>query len=179
MRLVPFTALVVYLSLGTVTNAQSAQSAPSRPVATTSLSSTETAATSKKVWTNENLGDLPANPEPAVYAPAAPRTRKKSNPAANQSAQQANYVKGLSNYYHDRIGRLQAQIAKLDPQIAALHAAIEGKQIDEPRKYGWQSPASYPDELAQLQGKRDDLLDQISSLEDEARHKGVPPNVLQ
>lgn len=166
-------ALAVYLSVATLTNGQTTQLGQSAEVDPTS---TDAKPSGKKVWTNGDLNDLPANSEASV---SSPRHQKKPYVVSNQSGQQTDRQKGpLAKNYHDRIARLQTEVAKLDPQIAALQAAVDGNQVDQPRKYGWQSPASYPDELAQLQGKRGDLLDQISALEDEARHKGVPPNGL-
>jgi len=33
-------------------------------------------------------------------------------------------------------------------------------------------------ELQQLKAKRENILDRIAALKDEARHQGVPPNTL-
>jgi hypothetical protein len=71
-----------------------------------------------------------------------------------------------------------AQIPPLDKTIAELQAALEGKTLSEPPHYGGNRIGDWKEQLQALQTKRQETLDKISALEDEARHNGVSPNVL-
>jgi hypothetical protein len=66
----------------------------------------------------------------------------------------------------------------LDRSIAELQAVLEGKTVNAPPHYGGNRIGDWKDQLQQLEKKRQDALDKISSLEDEARHNGVSPNAL-
>jgi hypothetical protein len=130
----------------------------------------------KKVWTNEEMNSL--NPHAGVstvgdsQAPSAvagpkPKTAGKTHEA---------------KWYHDEISRLQAKIPPLDTQIAELQAALAGKPTGDGVKSTRPSGVRFDNwtsELSDLEKKRDDLLSQISALQDQARHDGVAPSALR
>ena len=123
----------------------------------------------KKVWTNDNLGgshsqqnDTPAsaqqNPNSSSTEPAKAKSKKDAK------------------WYHDQIAKLQAQIPPLDKTIAELQAALDGKTLNEPLHYGGNRIGDWKEHLQKLQTKRQDTLDRIAVLEDQARHDGVATN---
>jgi hypothetical protein len=123
----------------------------------------------KKVWTNDNVGgshsqqndaSAPAQQNSTSTAPAKPKSKKDPK------------------WYHDQIAKLQAQIPPLDKTIAELQAALDGKTLNEPLHYGGNRIGDWKEQVQQLQTKRQDTLDKITALEDEARHNGVPTNEI-
>ena len=150
-----------------------AQSAPAPAPAQTSGSTQpqpQSQAPQKKVWTNDNLGgshsqaddsSTPTQPNPnSANATAKPRRKKDAK------------------WYHDQIEKLQAQIPPLDKTIAELQAALEGKTLNEPLHYGGNRIGDWKEQLEKLQTKRQETLDKIAALEDQARHDGVATNAL-
>lgn len=125
----------------------------------------------KKVWTNDDLNDLHAT------TPQAPNSGTPKRPAARSAKSPAQKTTSAA-YYQQQIARLQAQIPAIDSQIAELQAALSGKPVEEPRKYGWQRPDDWQTQLTDLQKKRADLEAQIQALEDQARHNGVPASAI-
>lgn len=133
-------------------------------------SSSRSAQPPKKVWTNDDLRSLRSeSPISTVGKPGQQSSNvgaKPANPAAR------------NGWYQARIAVLEAQIPPIDQKIGDLQAALSGKQVDSVRKYGWTKPDDWRVELEQLQTKRQNIQDQIATLEDRARHDGVPPNTL-
>jgi hypothetical protein len=125
----------------------------------------------KKVWTNDNLAGLHSQPNDASASAQQNSNSTSTAPAKPKSKRDA-------KWYHDQIAKLQAQIPPLDKTIAELQAALDGKTLDEPLHYGGNRIGDWKEQLQQLQTKRQDTLDKIASLEDEARHNGVAPNEL-
>jgi hypothetical protein len=168
---------VLLLTLG-VTPVIHAQSAPAPPPAPTSASTQsqpqpqpQPQAPQKKVWTNDNLGGSHSQPDDSSAA-AQPGSNAGSAAAAKPKS------KKDAKWYHDQIARLQAQIPPLDKTIAELQAALDGKTLNEPLHYGGNRIGDWKEQLEQLQTKRQDTLDKITALEDEARHNGIPTNEL-
>ena len=125
----------------------------------------------KKVWTNDNLGGSHSQPNDT---PASTQQNSNSGSAAPAKAKSKKDAK----WYHDQIARLQAQIPPLDKTIAELQAALDGKTLNEPLHYGGNRIGDWKEQLQQLQTKRQDTLDRIAALQDEARHNGIEPNAL-
>ena len=125
----------------------------------------------KKVWTNDNLGGLHSQPNDT---PASTQQNSNSGSTAPAKAKSKKDAK----WYHDQIAKLQAQIPPLDKTIAELQAALDGKTLNEPLHYGGNRIGDWKEQLQQLQTKRQDTLDRIAALEDEARHNGIEPNAL-
>lgn len=177
----PFVAAVIFAAAGaTAIHAQSNQPAPppassaAAAAPATDPNSTSPApvaqAPEKKVWTNEDVGDLRTNSTISTFQPTA---AKASKPGAKPPTASAEDVRR----YHDQIAKLEAQVPPLDEQIAKLHAALNGETVNDTRHMGV-SIDDWRDQMTRLQQKRDDIIAKISNLQDQARHKGVPPNAI-
>ncbi len=169
-----FAALAVLLfTLGATPEiyAQNAPAPASVPAAGSTQSQPQPQTPQKKVWTNENLGGSHSQPDDSSAA-----AQPGSNAGATAAAKPK--TKKDAKWYHDQIAKLQAQIPPLDKTIAELQAAIEGKTLNEPLHYGGNRIGDWKEQLEQLQTKRQDTLDKIAALEDEARHNGVATNAL-
>jgi hypothetical protein len=169
-----FAATVVLLFTLSATPAIHAQSAPAPAPAQTSASTQsqpQSQAPQKKVWTNDNLGGSHSQPDDSSAA-AQPGSNANSTASAKPKS------KKDAKWYHDQIAKLQAQIPPLDKTIAELQAALDGKTLNEPLHYGGNRIGDWKEQLEQLQTKRQDTLDKITALEDEARHNGVATNEL-
>ena len=125
----------------------------------------------KKVWTNDNVGGSHSQQNDGS-APAQQNSNSTSMVPAKPKS------KKDPKWYHDQIAKLQAQIPPLDKTIAELQAALDGKALNEPLHYGGNRIGDWKEQLQQLQTKRQDTLDKITALEDEARHNGVPTNEI-
>ncbi|MGH9701222.1 MAG: hypothetical protein ACRD52_17420 [Candidatus Acidiferrales bacterium] len=128
----------------------------------------------KKVWTNEDMGDLHSGSTISTF-------QNKSASQNGAARKPATSVKnGNANWYHAQITKLQAQIPPLDAKIAQLQAAIAGHSINDPktssRPYGGVKPGDWQMQVNQYQQNREGLLAKISALQDQARHAGVPDN---
>jgi hypothetical protein len=152
----------------TVSSAQSVQRAPSSSQTTPAAPST----TAKKVWTNDDVGDLREHSEISTSTPAEAKPAKPDDkPAKNRDAK----------WYHDQLAKLEAQIPPIDRQIANLQAALDGTPTGDSRTSTRPSGVEGGDwrtEMAQLQTKRDDIVAHISAVQDEARHHGIPADTL-
>lgn len=149
----------------------SSAATPAQATEPNSASSAPAAQTpEKKVWTNEDVGDLRTNSTISTFQPTAAKPAKPGPKPPTASADDI-------RRYHDQIAKLEAQVPPLDDQIAKLHAALNGETVDETRHMGV-SIDDWRDQMARLQKKRDDILAKISTLQDQARHKGVPPNAI-
>jgi hypothetical protein len=158
-------ALAALLFTFVVTSPTDAQSAPAPAQASVSTQSQSQSQTpQKKVWTNDNLGGSHSQADDSS-ATAQPASNSDSTaPAKSKSKRDA-------KWYHD-------QIPPLDKSIAELQAALDGKTLNEPLHYGGNRIGGWKEQLQQLQTKRQDTLDKITALEDEARHNGVATNAL-
>jgi uncharacterized protein YukE len=119
----------------------------------------------KKVWTNDDMGDVHQNSAVSVVG-----TQKKSN--------QPNYYSpppGQSEYmvkmYRQQIDQLQSQADAIDKQIANLQDAKNGKTVDSSRTYDpWGGKqGDWNTQIAQLEKNRDNVLKQIDSVEEQIR----------
>ena len=168
-------SFVVFASLPFVLGAAPAiraQSAPApAPTSGSTQSQPQPQAPQKKVWTNDNLGVSHSQPDDSSAAAQAGSTAGSPAAARPKSKKDA-------KWYHDQIAKLQAQIPPLDKTIAELQAALEGKTLNEPLHYGGNRIGDWKEQLDQLQTKRQDTLDKIAALEDQARHNGIEPNAL-
>jgi hypothetical protein len=145
-----------------------AQTAPT-PTQTPAPAQSQPQPPQKKVWTNDNVGGSHSQADDSS-TPAQPASNASSAAAAKPKS------KKEAKWYHDQIAKLQAQIPPLDKTIAELQAALEGKTLNEPLHYGGNRIGDWKEQLQRLQTKRQDTLDKIAALEDEARHNGVPTN---
>jgi hypothetical protein len=129
-------------------------------------------ASTKKVWTNEDIGDLHRNSVISTFsgpAHAPSKTNEKANTAAkNKDAKP----------YQDQIAGLRAKLPPLDAKIAQLQDALNGNTVQETRTYGGNRIDDWHEELLKFQKQREDIEAKISVLQDEARHRGVPENQI-
>lgn len=125
----------------------------------------------KKVWTNEDVGDLHAHSVISTFtAPnAKPTKTAAAKPAPNSKAKSA-------TWYRNQITKLQDQLPPIDQKISDLQTVINGGQVNEVRHYGGNKIDDWHDELARLQAQRDDINSKIAALQDQARHDGVSSN---
>ncbi len=173
--LTPVFAGIACLALAAISargqNAPSSQAPASGQAGSAATTTGAPAANPAKVWTNDDLSSLRG--ESAVSSVgsgvANPKTNGKAVPPAS---------KAKTAYYQNKIARLQDQIPPIDSQISQLQSALAGTSPDTPRKYIGVKLDDWQAELAQLQKKRADIVSQIDSLEDQARHEGVPTNSL-
>jgi hypothetical protein len=150
------------------------------PVPTSSITSANTTASpttttasapAKKVWTNEDMGNVHKNSTISTFS----ATNGKPG-----SAKPAGNAKGgkEAKQYQNEITRLQEKLPPLDEQITQLQAALNGDTVNSTRHVGGTKIDDWHDELVRLQKQREDIVAKISALQDEARRNGVPENQI-
>lgn len=157
----------------TVTPQSAAQNSNANPSSVTTASPQPTA---KKVWTNDELSAQDPNTGISTVGKATSNTAKRAVAARPASANGRN-----ARWYQAEIARLQAKVVVFDSQIADLQAALDGKATGDGEKSVRSFGVRMDDwsrELMELQQKREDTLEQISALRDQARHNGVAPNAI-
>jgi hypothetical protein len=129
-------------------------------------------APTKKVWTNDDVGDLRDHSEISSVGPAATKRGKQGGPSPKGKD---------AKWYHDQIAKLDAQIPRIEAQIAELRSAIDGTPTGDSktstRTYGVKG-GDWRTEMADLEAKRDDIEARVSALQDEARHQGIAAEAL-
>jgi hypothetical protein len=160
-----FAILLFGLGATSTTHAQTT----SAPTQTPASAQSQPPTPQKKVWTNDNLAGSHNQPNDTSVSAQQNSNLSSTGPAKVKSKKDA-------KWYHDQIAKLQAQIPPLDKTVAELQAALDGKTLNEPLHYGGNRIGDWKEQLQQLQTKRQDTLDKIAALEDEARHNGVPTN---
>jgi uncharacterized protein YukE len=170
MRIRPLLTILLSLTgvaIALPSRAQNQQPAP-LPAAASETSGEPSQTPSKKVWTND---DFDSHAAAATAAKPAPKPKPaKSKPASGKNA----------SWYRTQISKLNGQIADIDQQIASYQAALNGEpppnqgvQEYHMRRADWQA------EIQKLNKQKQDLLDRISALEDEARHNGIEDGQLR
>jgi hypothetical protein len=179
----PILLAALFLAAGAASTAQAQANSSATPGTQSSAPAAQTSsatlapaqASAKKVWTNDDVGDLRENS--VVSAGGASRGgsgKPGDRPSATSKTKDA-------KSYHDQIAKLQAQLPPIDSQIAQLQAAIDGKFTGDAKTSTRPTGVKGGDwrlELDQLQKKRDGIAAQIDALIDQARRNGVPPNQL-
>jgi hypothetical protein len=183
MRHRPLTFLAAFLlaaGAATTARAQNASSVTTPAADQSSATNNSTAApappAAKKVWTNDDVTDLRG--ESAISTVGQPNAKNGAKPGDKSATNAKN---GNAKSYQAQIARLEAQIPPLDAQIAELQAAIDGKPTGDGKTSQRPRGVKADDwsvEMQQLQKKREDTLEQIAALKDQARHQGVPANTL-
>jgi uncharacterized protein YukE len=148
--------------------APSNASAAANPNGTSSA--TTASAPAKKVWTNEDMGDVHKN---SVISTFSATSSKPGNAKAAGNAKGGN-----AKQYQDQITKLEAKLPPLDEQIAELQATLNGTAVNSTRHYSGTKIDDWHEELVQLQKQRDDISAKIGALQDEARRNGVPANQI-
>jgi hypothetical protein len=119
----------------------------------------------KKVWTNDDLGELHQNSSLSVVG-----TQKRNSQPHDYSPPpgQSEYMVKM---YRQQIDQLQAQADAIDKQISNLQDAKNGKTVDSSRTYDpWGGKTGdWSAQIEQLQKNRDNILKQIDSVQDQIR----------
>lgn len=150
-----------------------AQSTTANTAATTPQNATATtpAQAAKKVWTDEDMGAVHKDPAISTFS-------SKGNKPVNTKAVAAKPGTKNAAQFQAQIANLQAKLPPLDQQISELQAGLNGETVNSTRHYNGVKPDDWRDQLARLQKQRDAIAAQISVLQDEARHNGVPDNQI-
>ena len=170
MRIRPLLTILLSLTSLTIAAPSRAQNQQPAPLhaATSENSGQPTQPATKKVWTND---DFDSHAATAAKPAVAPKPKPaKSKPASGKNA----------GWYRTQISKLNNQVADIDQQIASYQAALNGEpppnqgvQEYHMRRADWQA------EIQKLNKQKQDLLDRISALEDEARHNGIEDGQLR
>ena len=130
-------------------------------------------APTKRVWTNDDMGDLHQNSTISTFSGPAGKPAKSNGKPASTAKMDKD-----AKRYHDQITALQAKLPELDDKISQLKAVLSGDTVQSTRTYGGTRIDDWHEELVKLQKQREDIETKISSLQDEARHNGVPENQI-
>jgi hypothetical protein len=154
--------------------AAQSQSQSSAPASQTSPAQTPpaTGGKSAKVWTNDDVGALRTNDTVSVVGNDAGAKKTSARSQANS------YDKDPA-WYRKQLAPLQAEVGKLDAQIAKLQEFIKGKNVSESQPYHHGPPGNPQDQLSQLENKRQADAAKIDNLMDRARHSGIEPGALR
>ncbi|MFZ0642846.1 MAG: hypothetical protein WAN72_24510 [Candidatus Acidiferrales bacterium] len=125
----------------------------------------------KKVWTNEDMGAVHKDPAISTFS------NKPNKPATTKPVAAKPNTKNAAQF-QAQIANLQAKLPPLDQQISELQAGLNGETVNSTRHYNGVKLDDWRDQLARLQKQRDGIAAQISALQDEARHNGVPDNQI-
>ncbi len=133
--------------------------------------STASTTPTKKVWTNDDVGDLRGRSAISTVGVAANTKQPKQ-----QSTKVASPA--TINSYRNQILKLQAQLPDMDSKIADLQGVLSGNTVNSVRHATGAKIDDWHDELAKLQEQRAATVSKISELQDQARHSGVPENQI-
>jgi hypothetical protein len=178
MRRLSFIFTGAALLIAASARSQSSSSPPNAqqmnppPGSTAAVAPSTTAPPAKKVWTNDDVGDLRADSTiSTVGSTGAKPVGKIASTAKPRNQQQ----------FRAQIARLDGQIPALDMQIAELQDAIDGKPTGDAKSSKRPRNVQADDwnvQMQDLQKKKQDILDRVAALKDQARHQGVAPNTL-
>jgi hypothetical protein len=146
------------------------QAPPSQPAPAQTLPAT--GGKPAKVWTNDDINGLRKNDTVSVVGNNA--GAKKTSP----SSQSTSYEKDPA-WYRQQLAPLQADVEKLDSQIAKLKEFIKGGNVGEAQPFNYHLPGNPPDQLNQLEKKRQTDAAKIDDLMDRARHNGIEASALR
>ncbi len=149
-----------------------AQSPTNTPQETQSsaTSPASSAAPARKVWTNDDVGDLRGRS--AISTVGVAKAKPMKQPVSKTASA------ATINSYRNQILRLQGQLPDLDSKIAELQGALSGNTVNSTRHATGAKIDDWHDELIRLQQQRADTASKISDLQDQARHSGVPENQI-
>lgn len=192
-------ALVVcfgFLAAGTLVCSVCAQPQIRGQAATSSDAVTATKPKAKKVWTNDNMGDLTgtisvvgtARPKPtptvskiSSLQPAVPSAGNVKQTAAAKSDNDSVDPKTLAQA-KQQLQKLQASIDQVDRQIEQLKGASRGDSknlgvlTSDPSRF---SMEPVPDQIKSLEAKKNELEAAMEQLLDAARASGIDPGQLR
>jgi hypothetical protein len=126
----------------------------------------------KKVWTNDNLGDVSGS---AISQMGDARNSSTGSSTAKPASSQ------LVAAFRKQLTALQAQLAGVDKQIATLQSFNKG---EIPGANGLQLHRAYStepvdDQVRKLEEKKKSLATQMDAVFDAARKRGIEPGQLR
>lgn len=129
----------------------------------------------KKVWTNDNMGDVNASAISLVG------DAKKSSPGKSTAATPTPASSQVVTAFRKQLTALQAQSAGIDKQIAELKSFGKG---ETPGANGMQlhkgySTESVDDQVRKLEEKKKSLAAQMDAIYEAARKRGIEPGQLR
>jgi hypothetical protein len=129
----------------------------------------------KKVWTNEDLANL--TPGGVSVVGEARQQKPAAAPAAAKSSEMAR----IAASYRQQLAKLQAELDQVDKKIAALHnfTASNASPGGGLNMMGYYNATPVADQLQQLETLKKRIQARIDAIEDDARHKGIPPGDLR
>ena len=133
----------------------------------------------KKVWTNENMGEVSASPVSQVGHADATSTSPEaaSKNATSASARSAQLIAA----YRKQLNTLQAQQASVEKQIADLKDFNRGEAGHDTGMQLHKRYSTEPidEQIRKLEAKRKQLADQIDALLTSARKSGIESGQLR
>jgi prefoldin subunit 5 len=113
------------------------------------------------------MGSLDHHSDVSVVGKRKP-PQPTDNPNSNPRRGNTEY---MVQYYRQQIDRMQQQADQIDKQISTLQDAKNGKTVDSQRTYNpWGGvQGDWNAQIAQLQKNKDNVLQQIDSLEEALR----------
>jgi len=179
MRSLSFIFAIAVLCLAASAQAQSNSSAdngqapnPAPSPSSAAAANSTAAPPARKVWTNDDVGDLRADSTISTVGSTGTKQQRKTASGMKPKNMQQ---------YQAQIARLEGQIPAIDKQIAQLQDAINGKPTGDGKSSSRPRNVQSDDwnvQMQDLEKKKQDILDRIAALKDEARHQGVAPNTL-
>ena len=125
-----------------------------------------------KVWTNDDVGALRNNDNVSVVG-------NNAGPKKTSARSQSNSYEKDPAWYRTQLATLQAEVGKLDSQIAKLQEFIKGGNVSESQPYYHGPPGNPQDQLNRLEKKRQADAGKIDDLLDRARHNSIEPGALR
>lgn len=124
-----------------------------------------TAKKPKKVWTNDDMGDLHQNSTVSVVG------KQKKNTQANRYSPPAGQTEYMVKMYRQQIDQLEAQADGIEKQIANLQNAKNGKTVDSSRTYDpWGGKqGDWGAQIAQLEKNKENIQKQIDSIQEQIK----------
>jgi len=127
-----------------------------------------------KVWTNDEIRTLRDDHS----IPAGSNRAPQNVSAASKTSTRAILPDKNPAWYRSQLAPLQAEIDKLDPQIARLKAFLSGENVSDPPTMHHQM-GTPQEELQQMEKKRQAAAAKMDDLLERARHNGIEPGDLR
>ena len=119
----------------------------------------------KKVWTNDDMGDLHQNSTVSVVG------KQKKNTQPNPYSPPPGQTEYMVKMYRQQIDQLEAQADGIEKQIANLQDAMNGKTVDSSRKYDpWGGrQGDWGAQITQLEKNKENIQKQIDSIQEQIK----------
>jgi hypothetical protein len=124
-----------------------------------------------KVWTNDEIDTLRNNQGVSVVGNRTPQNVSATSKAYSEEKDPA--------WYRKQLAPLQAEIDRLDAQIAKMQAFLSGENVGEQASLHRRLAPSPQDQLKQMEAKRQADAAKMDDLLDRARHNGIEPGALR